>query len=134
MNEGAAFAAVREGTFDAHLTAGNFGNAIAAFTNEGPRRSHSGYDNPVFDSLMTAWDDASTPEDAEAAFRALWPILHEEVPVTLLLPQGMRALAVHRRVRGVESRYPELMANLPWMCIDEDWAENSPSNDQGEGR
>lgn len=131
MNEGAAFAAVREGAFDAHLTAGNFGNAIAAFTNEGPRRSHSGYDNPVFDSLMTAWEDARSAEDAEAAFRALWPILHEEVPVTLLLPQGMGALAAHRRVRGLDGRFEEPLANLAWIWIDEDWEENSPSRDQG---
>jgi peptide/nickel transport system substrate-binding protein len=103
MEQGAANARGRDGNFDALLTSNNSSVTWDALVNTESNRAFSGYANPEFDRLatVTVW----TPEEQEAKLRALWPIFHEDIPATLVLPYTPPAVVARRRVKGLESPF-----------------------------
>jgi peptide/nickel transport system substrate-binding protein len=130
VDQSVALGRVRQGDFDAFISSGNLSNAQETLTNDGSRRSLAGYRNPVFDSVWVAVNAATSEEEADAALAALWPIVHEDVPVTLLLPYGGGALAIHRRVRGLNV-IQMLSIDLPFMWVDEEWEAGIPTEETG---
>lgn len=61
-----------------------------------------GYRNPALLSLAEAADRAVDPEIRDSLFRAMWPILSRDHPVSYLVPEGIPVLA-HQRVRGLST-------------------------------
>lgn len=62
------------------------------------------------------------PAEVDSLYRATWPILRREVPVTFLYPRAV-AVVAHRRVRGLRSPYRA----DPMQFMEELWIEDRAS-------
>jgi peptide/nickel transport system substrate-binding protein len=63
-----------------------------------------GYDNPDVARLLTSVKETVDPVAIDSIYRALWPIIQADLPVTLLYPQT-QTYVVHRRIQGLEDPF-----------------------------
>lgn len=63
---------------------------------------------------------AIDPDAQDAIYRALWPSLQDDVPITLLYPLA-GVFVAHRRVRGLRSPF----RSDPVMHAEELWLDDS---------
>ncbi len=61
-----------------------------------------GYGNPEVTTLIKELRVTFNPDEEDRIYRALWPILQADLPVTFLYPE-VNTTVVHRRVRGLSS-------------------------------
>lgn len=85
----------------------------------------TGYWAPELNRIVERMDAAIDPRAGEDAYRAAWPILRRDEPVTVLAPIILTTIS-HRRVRGLSSPYklmPEIHMDELW--IEEDWEDTA---------
>lgn len=107
---------------------GRFDAAIAGYrTKTGMLRwlagGVTGYEEAEFRRLVEARENSLSGDGSEAdqRTRELWPILHEDVPMTVLLPFPQITVA-HRRVRGLRTPDRLFVAE----AIEHLWIEDTP--------
>lgn len=77
------------------------------------------YENARVAGLLRAVKETADPTERDSLYRATWPALRRDVPVTFLYPRA-RAVVAHRRVRGLESPYrADPMSYMEKLWIDD---------------
>ncbi|MFQ5678736.1 MAG: peptide ABC transporter substrate-binding protein [Gemmatimonadota bacterium] len=77
-----------------------------------------GYDNPEVRRLLASAQETAEPEEEEALYRRIAPMVQADLPITFLIPQ-VQTYAAHRRVRGLQSPY----AADPMVFLEHLWLQ-----------
>lgn len=80
----------------------------------------AGYRNPEVTRLLASVKETADPAEIDSIYRALWPTLQSDLPITLLYPD-VRMYVVHRRIQGLESPF----ASEPIMFMEHLWVEDA---------
>ena len=116
-----------EDSADERIWAGEFEAAIFIFYNENVfyhsrffgDDSPIAYSRPRVSALLRAAEATWNPNEVDRAYRDLWPIFREDLPVTFLSPVVWTGVA-HRRIQGLSSPW----RTDPVRNMDDLWLED----------